>query len=47
MLSCCFKESKNPRVTKKINKENCFYQNVQCVIVKNQDLSKDSEQVIY
>ena len=44
MLSNCLKcrkntESKNPKVARTKNGKICFYQNVQCVIVKNQNLS--------
>ena len=41
-------ESKNPKVTrKKIGRIMLFYQNVQCVIVKNQNLLKNKKLVDY
>ena len=50
MLSHCLKcrkntESKNPKVKK--TEESCFYQNVRCVIAKNQNLSKSKKLVDY
>ena len=44
MLLYCFKyrkntKSKNPKVTKTKTEEWCFYQNVQCLIEKKQNLS--------
>ena len=33
-------ESKNPKVSETKREELCFYQNVQCMIVKNRNLLK-------
>ena len=48
MLSYCLKcrrnrESKDPKVVRQKTEEQCFYQNVKCVIVKNQNLSKSKK----
>ena len=48
MLSYCLKctkntESKNPRVAKTKNENQCFYQNLQCVIVKIFRFIKEQE----
>ena len=50
MISFCLKcrrniQSKNPRAAKAKNENQCFYQNVQCMIVKNHDLSKNKKLV--
>ena len=52
MLLYCLKcrkntESKNPKVGRKKTEEKCFYQNVQCVIVRNQNLSKNKKLADY
>ena len=52
MLSYCLKwrkktESKKPRVAKKNDENQCFYQNLQCVIVKKRDLTKNKKLVDY
>ena len=52
MLSYCLKftkntGSKNPRVAKTKNENQCFYQNLQCVIVKNLDLLRNKKLVDY
>ena len=36
-------ESENPKVARTKTEELCFNQNVQCVIVKNQNLSKSKK----
>ena len=36
-------ESKNPKVEKSIKTEECFYQNVQCAILKKMKFSKKQE----
>ena len=51
MLSCCLKRRKKikiktPAFKEKLMKNN-VYQNVQCVIVKTQDLSKNKKQKIF
>ena len=48
MLSYCFKcrknaESKNPKFVRAKNGRIMLYQNVQCVIVKNQNLLKSKK----
>ena len=40
-------EIKNPRVAKTKNENQCFYQNLQCVIVTNLDLSRNKKLVDY
>ena len=52
MLWYCLKcrkntESKNPKVARKKMEGYCFYQNVQCVIVKNGNLLKSEKLVDY
>ena len=52
MLSYCLKcrknaESKNSMVAKPKNESQCFYQNVQCLAVKNKDLLKSKNIVDY
>ena len=52
MLSYCLKcrknkESKNPKLAKTTILSIMFYQNVQCVIVKNQILSKSKNLMDY
>ena len=50
MLSCCLKRRKKkvktPAFKEKLMKNN-VYQNVQCVIVKTQDLSNNKKQKIF
>ena len=40
-------ESKNPRVSKTNDGSQCFYHNVKCAVVKNQDSSTSKKQVGY
>ena len=40
-------ESKNPRVPKTSDGGQCFYHNVKCAVVKNQDSSTSKKQVGY
>ena len=52
MSSHCLKcrkntESKNPKVPRTKREGICFYQNMQCVIVKNENLSKNKNLVDY
>ena len=52
MNSYCLKcrkntENINPRVSKQVMVEQCYYQNVQYAVVKNQDLLKIKKQKDY
>ena len=52
MLLYCLKcrkndESKNSKVEAEKTRKQCFYQNVQCVIIKIQNLSKSKKLVDY
>ena len=40
-------KSKSPKVARAKKKKNCFYQNAQCVTVKNQNLSNSKKVVDY
>ena len=40
-------ESKNPKVARKKDRRILLYQNVQCVIIKNQNLSNSKKLVDY
>ena len=52
MRSYCLKrktntESINPRVSKLAIIKQCYYQSVLCVVLKNQDLSKNKTEMNY
>ena len=52
MLSYCLKcrkntESKNPKVARKKKRRILLYQNVQCMIIKNQNLSNSKKLLDY